>query len=181
MMGLLGAVLCGGASTRMGTEKAAVLIGGVPMASRVADALRGAGCTPVVALGGAASLAAGLGLGHLADDHPGDGPLGGVLTALRHGGDAVVVVSCDVPGITAASLSRLVGSLGGHQAAIACTDRAEPLCAVWSQAAAPTLRSRFAAGERAMHRAIEGLDVVWVPVAEHELHNVNTPQDLGRL
>ena len=43
-----GAVLCGGASRRMGTDKAFVEVGGVAMAERVAAALEAAGCAPVV-------------------------------------------------------------------------------------------------------------------------------------
>ena len=57
----------------------------------------------------------------------------------------------------------------------------EPLCAVWSDRAVPVLRARFQAGERAMHRAIDGLDIAWVTVAPADLHNINTPGDLGNL
>lgn len=37
---------------------------------------------------------------------------------------------------------------------------------------------RFDAGERAMHRAIEGLDIAWVTVLPAELRNINTPDEL---
>ncbi|HLM64354.1 MAG TPA: molybdenum cofactor guanylyltransferase [Acidimicrobiales bacterium] len=77
------AVLCGGASRRMGQDKAFLVVEGEAMVVRVARALRGAGAGEVVAVGGDAAGLRGLGLAHLPDDHPGDGPLGGVLTALR--------------------------------------------------------------------------------------------------
>ena len=48
---LVGVVLTGGASRRMGRTKALVEIDGVPMAARVAAALAGAGCESVVLLG----------------------------------------------------------------------------------------------------------------------------------
>ena len=38
-----GAVLCGGRSRRMGRDKALIEIGGVPLAMRVASAVRDAG------------------------------------------------------------------------------------------------------------------------------------------
>ena len=47
-----GAVLCGGRSSRMGTDKAFVELAGVAMVQRVAAALATAGCAPVVLVGG---------------------------------------------------------------------------------------------------------------------------------
>lgn len=177
---MLGAVLCGGASARMGAHKATIPVEGVPMARRVADALIAAGCAPVLAVGGDATRLATLQLEHLEDEFPGEGPLGGILTVLAVDSPAVIV-SCDVPYIRSGSLARLVEAATGHHAAIACTERVEPLCAVWAASAVPVLRSRFQAGERAMHRAIEGLDVAWVIVPTGELRNVNTPEDLRDL
>jgi len=176
----LGAVLCGGASTRMGSDKATLPVRGVAMAQRVADALTAAGCAPVVMVGGDARELQSLRLEHVDDDFPGEGPLGGILTALARG-SAALVVACDVPNIRPQTLRRLIDTLGDHQAAIACTEHLEPLCALWSPSASATLRSRFVAGERAVHRAIEGLDVVAVTVPADELRNVNTPDDLNSL
>ena len=176
----IGAVLCGGASTRMGVDKATMRVGGVAMARRVADALIDAGCTKVVAIGGNATELARLGLDRIDDEFPGEGPLGGVLTALALGSPAVVV-ACDLPNLRAQTIAELVLALGEHDAAIARSDRIEPLCAVWSAAATPLLRARFEAGERAMHRAIEGIDTAWVTVPADEVRNINTRDDLGNL
>ncbi len=80
---VLGAVLAG-ASRRMGPgiDKALVEVGGVAMARRVADALRAGGAEPVVAVGGDRSALGRIGLDGVDDRHPGEGPLGGVCTAL---------------------------------------------------------------------------------------------------
>ena len=161
----------------MGTDKAMLEISGVAMARRVADVLTAAGCSPVVAIGGDPADLARLGLDCRDDEFPGEGPLGGVLTALAVGSPAVVV-ACDLPDLGPATVRSLIDSLDDHDAAIAFSDRAEPLCAIWSDRAAPVLRSRFEAGERAMHRAIEGLDIAWVTVLPADLRNVNTPDDL---
>jgi molybdopterin-guanine dinucleotide biosynthesis protein A len=176
----LGAVLCGGASRRMGVDKATLVVEGVAMARRVADALAMAGCSPVIAVGGEATELGELGLEHAVDEFPGEGPLGGILTALSHGAPAVVL-ACDLPNITAPTIATLVNSVLDHDAAIAYSDHAEPLCAVWSPSAARLLRARFDAGERALHRAIDGLDIAWVVVPAAELRNVNTPADLRSL
>ena len=180
MTGVFGAVLCGGPSSRMGVDKATIPVDGVAMARRVADALIAAGCSPVSAIGGDPAELDRLGLDCVIDQHPGDGPLGGILTALAVQAP-VAVVACDLPGLSAATVKSLLDALGDHDAAIAFSDRAEPLCAVWSDRAVPVLRARFQAGERTMHRAIDGLDIAWVTVAPTDLHNINTPGDLGNL
>ena len=91
----------------------------------------------------------------------------------------MVVVACDLPYLGRHG-QELVEALGDHDAAVARSDRAEPLCAVWSSALHRCYGPDFEAGERAVHRAIEGLDVAWVPVPA-TLRNVNTPDDLGNL
>ncbi len=176
-MSPVGAVLCGGASRRMGTDKAMLQVAGVAMARRVADALVAAGCSPVVAIGGNEADLGGIGLAPVGDDFPGEGPLGGVLTALTVG-SPVVVAACDLAHLGGATVRSLIDALGHHDAAMAFSVRAEPLCAIWSERASPVLRARFDAGERAMHRAIEGLDIAWVTVLPEELRNINTPDEL---
>jgi molybdenum cofactor guanylyltransferase len=161
----------------MGTDKAMLQVAGIAMARRVADALAAAGCSPVVSIGGNEADLDGIGLEYVDDEFPGEGPLGGVLTALSVS-SPVVVAACDLAGLGAATVRSLIDALGDHDAAVAFSDRAEPLCAIWSEGAAPVLRARFDAGERAMHRAIEGLDIAWVTVVPAELRNVNTPDDL---
>jgi molybdopterin-guanine dinucleotide biosynthesis protein A len=174
----IGAVLCGGASRRMGSDKATMQVAGVAMARRVADALTAAGCARVFAIGGEAADLTDLGLEYIEDQFPGEGPLGGVLTALSVDSPAVVA-ACDLADLGESTVRSLIDALGEHDAAIAFSERAEPLCAVWSSRAVPVLRARFEAGERAMHRAIEGLDIAWVTVDPDDVRNVNTPDDLG--
>jgi molybdenum cofactor guanylyltransferase len=180
MVAVLGAVLCGGASRRMGVDKATYPIEGVAMARRVADALVAAGCARVIAVGGDERELNGLGLDFVHDQFPAEGPLGGILTALAVG-TPVVVVACDLPNIRPATVEALVAALDEHDVAMARSNRVEPLCAVWSEGAHQHLQARFRAGERAMHRAIEGLDTAWISVPEAEVRNINTPSDLGSL
>lgn len=178
---VLGAVLCGGASRRMGRDKALLPIDGVAMAARVAAALREGGCDEVVAIGGDAIGLAQLGLTFVADEFPGEGPLGGVITALaaHAGAAAVVVVACDLPALRPATVRALVAALPGHDVAVATAGRPQPVCAAWRPAAEATLRSAFAHGERRMMAAFASLSQVAVPVEVQDLANVNTPEDLS--
>lgn len=57
-----GVVLAGGASSRMGVDKAFVDVDGLPMISRVVAALRAGGCEPITVLGGDVARLATIGL-----------------------------------------------------------------------------------------------------------------------
>jgi molybdenum cofactor guanylyltransferase len=175
-----GAVLAGGASRRMGTDKAYVSYLGVPMLSRVRNALAEASVDPISAIGGDVARSADLGVDTIPDGWPGQGPLGGLLTAFAWSPHpVVVVVGCDLPDLTADVIAALVDSLSVHDVAIARTDRTEPLCAAWRIGACePTLLAAFVGGERALHRAWSRLDRVEVQVEPGALRNVNTPESL---
>ncbi len=184
---LCGAVLCGGASRRMGTDKALLPVDGVPMAVRVATALRAAGCDPVVAIGGDIEALAALGLRVVPDEFPGEGPLGGVITALGHfqQADAVVIVACDLPHLTSRSVSALVTAHHGSpdhavDVAMAGAERTQPACAVWSPRVVDLLRSAFDGGERRLTAAVDSINAVVVTVDPQDLANVNTPGDLSQ-
>jgi molybdopterin-guanine dinucleotide biosynthesis protein A len=172
-----GAVLVGGRSVRMGAPKSLIPIDGVPMARRVADAMRRAGCGRIVAVG-PRHLAAGLRT--VPDRHPGEGPLGGILTALgAASGDPVVVAACDLPWLDASAIEALLAHVDDDvDVVVARTSRLEPLCALWQPSAAAPVQRAFDGGERAVHRALKGVRVLAAAVAEGALTNVNTPADL---
>ena len=75
----VGAVLCGGRSTRMGRDKATLPVAGRAMAHWVADAMSALDLQAVVALGARAEV----GL-PIVDDEPGvSGPMAALLAGLR--------------------------------------------------------------------------------------------------
>lgn len=169
----------------MGADKALVEVGGRAMALVVADAVAAGGCAPVIAVGGVPLDA--LGLRTIADQYPGEGPLGGVLTALDHGGDHwVLVVSCDLPRLGATTVARLVARAvaaaedpsGPVDVVMATTDHDQPLCAVWAPWCADALRRAFIDGERSLRRVMPSLRVARVSVDAAELADVDTPDDL---
>jgi molybdenum cofactor guanylyltransferase len=172
----------------MGRTKALIEIDGVPMATRVATALRAAGCVDVVAYGGDRDELAPLGLPVLPDRYPGSGPLGAVLGALellerQEALFGAFVVACDLPGLTGDTLADMVRAVGERpdvDVVVARTSMIEPACAIWSRAASAPLRRCFEEGERALHVAIGRLDSVEVRVDPEALRNINTPGDLGR-
>ena len=177
-----GAVLTGGASRRMGTDKAFVVVDGTAMVERVAGSMRTAGCRPVFAVGGDAAALAAAGFECVADRWPGEGPLGGIVTAVGHAAGPVFVSACDLPWLDAATIEVLLERYRMLEATIdvvvARTERIEPLCAIWSQSASVTLQAAFGSGERAVHRVLANMRVESVDVDPSRLVNVNTPGDL---
>lgn len=174
------AVLTGGASRRMGRDKALLEVGGVPLAVRVAGVLHAAGAAEVMAIGGDLDALRARGLDARADPRQGQGPLAGLLSALdeaRH--DVVVVVACDLPDLEPGVVESLVAGLGTADVACARTDRRQPLCVVWRRdRARPVLAGAYDVGERAIHRAWRDLVVVEVPVDASLLRDVDEPGDL---
>jgi molybdopterin-guanine dinucleotide biosynthesis protein A len=122
------------------------------------------------------------------DIYPGEGPLGGILTALRHSqADWNLIVACDMPALSTDFLGQMLDA-AEHTAehtrdadALVPTGpagRPEPLCAVYHRRARQGLYAAFARGVRRVGAALEEVRSVPWPVPQvHYFQNVNTPED----
>jgi len=159
----------------MGRDKARLPFRGGTLSSAIADAVRAAA--------GCAVLVGNPELGGIPDRYPGEGPLGGILTALDHtSSEWNLILACDLPEIGPALLSRLLDTAeaSGCDALIPHTPggRPQPLCAVYRRDARETIEQRFQAGTRKVMAALEELDVCHLGVTETvQFQNVNTPED----
>ena len=138
------AVLAGGASRRMGRDKATLAVGGVALAAGVlAAAARVA--DPVVLVAPEGHPARGLGAPVVTD--PGEGPLAALAAALAAlEADHVLVLATDHPGLVVDLLAHLA-ALAPRGEAVACRrgPRLEPLVAVYRRAPAlAAARARLA-------------------------------------
>ena len=119
----------------------------------------------------------------IADRYPGEGPLGGILTALHHSSsDWNLVLACDMPGLSAEVLGRILEAAERSQAAALLptgpSGLAEPLCAVYRREALEGLEAAFRAGERKVMAAVSRIHSERLPVGELAVfQNVNTPED----
>ncbi len=183
-------MLTGGASTRMGRDKALLEVDGRPLALTVASTLRAAGAGRVVAVGGDATGISALGIEVVPDGHPGEGPLGGLLKAFAAARtEVVVVLACDLPGIDEHSVRFVVGALlaDPHLAAAwpaheapGAADLEHVLHGAWRvPLALEVLTAAFDAGERSVRRAAAGLSRRLVrDIEPATLRNANRPEDL---
>lgn len=174
------AILIGGDSSRMGADKATFEVDGIAMANRVSQAATEAGAQEILLVGGTQAKAKKLTGTWKKDLYPGEGPLGGVITAVKlASNDSVVVLSCDMPFITGSVISSLVRGLQDAQATVGRTDRLNWLCAAWSKSEClSTLQSVWKRDEKAVHRAAVLLDVAEIPVPAMAVRNINEPADL---
>jgi molybdopterin-guanine dinucleotide biosynthesis protein A len=169
----------------MGADKATLVVGGVALARRVADVLVAAGADDVRAIGGDRVALVGLGLDVVDDAHPGEGPLGGIVTALDAADhDVVVVLACDLPAVTPDAVRDLVEALDrtGCDAAVVRADGvAQGVVAAYRRRARPALAGAFEAGERSVRRVLDRLDVTWIDdVDPTQLADLDGPDDLRR-
>lgn len=185
-MATVGAVLCGGASRRMGRDKALVEVDGVALARRVADALEAGGCTSVLAVGGDAAALGALGLDPVPDRWPGEGPLGGLATALgaASDGDVLVLAPCDWRQPTAAVIAGLRRALGTDPAPVAVPvavgDRVQWLPSGWriGPGVAAAVADLVAGGARRLDAVAAVVPHRALAVTRDQVADADRPEDL---
>lgn len=128
MRGVVGVILAGGESRRMGRDKAVVDLAGRPMAEWVAGAM--SVFDQVVMVGRRRGVA---GLEAIPDLYPGPaGPLSGLQTALATFGRPIVAVAVDQPLVRAETLARLAERAADNRTAICMDERPQVTCAAYS-------------------------------------------------
>lgn len=183
--GPAGAILAGGGARRLGgVAKGLELLDGVRIVDRVAAALAEV-ADEIILVGAPPAVAAALpALRAIADEAPGAGPLGAIITALRATGRDTMIVAWDMPFLTAKQLRPLLEAPSGAEAVVWEVDgRMEPLCALYRAGAAGPLHEAFAAGERSPREALKRLRVHLVKHAAggdpRAFASVNTPEQLA--
>jgi len=175
----VGVVLTGGASSRMGTDKAFVVVDGAPMVVRVADALWEAGCHPVECQGGDIDALSALGLSAVQDLTPGAGPASAIREALQRNHGPIVVAACDLADLDAATVRSVIAA-GQHGAvAVAESDGHRHLLSYWSPGAAVLLDEALGDGRSAYRDVLDRVGAAPVPVPSVAMRNVNRPDDVG--
>jgi molybdopterin-guanine dinucleotide biosynthesis protein A len=165
----------------MGRNKALLPFRGATLAEHVASQVRAA--AGGVTLVGTLETDSPLGIRMIPDDLPGEGPLGGIVTALRDSAsESNLILACDLPAVSAQFLLQLLDEAEAHATGVLLPagggGHLEPLCAVWNRGTLPALEAALARGVRKVTEALTGLEVyTWfVPQLVH-FTNVNTPED----
>lgn len=172
----LGAVLAGGAATRLGGAKATAELAGRPLIAYPLEALARAGVEAVV-VAKQDTLLGSLDVETITEPDEPRHPLAGVVAALKHAHPrSVVTLSCDAPFVSPMLLRVLASA--SSTTAVRSAGRAHPLIALYTVADLPRLEEAVAAGEPAT-QALESLEPDYIQAPETEAFNVNTPEDLA--
>jgi molybdopterin-guanine dinucleotide biosynthesis protein A len=155
-------MLAGGGSTRFGRDKALVEVGGLPMLGRMIGLLQSVAKSVKVV--GAPEKYAPFEREVVCDRWPGEGPLGGIITALEDAaksaapGDWNLIVSCDMPFLTQDWLRFLVQRAVESKTQVVVPKSMhgpEPLCACYRTNAAGALRAAFESGVRKVTHGLQ--------------------------
>jgi molybdopterin-guanine dinucleotide biosynthesis protein A len=177
-------VLAGGASRRMGADKALLPLGGRHMIEIVTDRLR-AEFSEVLISAERSDAYPFLELPVVADLRPDLGPIMGIRSCLERAAyDRAAVVACDTPRFDAAFLAGLARCLDRCDAVVPIDpDGAlQPTFAAYARSMLPHLERAIAAGRLSILAALDTARVVAVPIgADARPRNINTPEEYAAL
>ncbi|MBK8340675.1 MAG: molybdenum cofactor guanylyltransferase [Flavobacteriales bacterium] len=184
--GWTGVVLAGGQSSRMGRDKALIEIDGTTLLDRAIELLR-PHAREILVVGDPAKYDV-LHASVLPDDRPGQGPLGGIVTALRRARYVrLLVLAVDLPNLDDRLLIALKRALEpGVDAAVPHHgELIEPLAAAYHRHAIEPFEQCLAGGVLKMSKALDRVRTTYLDIIPGEegwhadlFRNINTPADL---
>ena len=182
---LAAVILAGGASRRMGRDKATVILDGKTLVERVVSAVSPR-CAPVFVIAAPGQPLPALDATILRDEARGVGPLLATGRGLRAAADAglelAFVCAVDMPLLSTELIDELAGPAArlGADVVLPWDGRAHYLAGVYRTGLHERVAELVAAGERSMRALVETVDTQQVVMAEQpSLTNVNTAADLG--
>jgi molybdopterin-guanine dinucleotide biosynthesis protein A len=180
---MAGVLLTGGASRRMGTDKARLVVNGETLAARSARVLTSV-CDPVVEVGPGVS-----GLPAVLEDPLGAGPLVALLAGVGALGQpkSVILLACDLPHVSPELLRLLVEWPGSGTVIPVVDGRFQYACARYGAAAFDEALAAVRTGRLSL-QALAAADCAYVSESEWgavasalTFADVDTPEDVRRL
>ncbi|WP_145416142.1 molybdenum cofactor guanylyltransferase [Planctomycetes bacterium K23_9] len=182
---ILGVVLCGGKSSRMGSNKSLLPHSdGGRFIDHAIDQLQ-AVCAEVCIAGAANEKPVDLNHVFLHDNVAFQGPITGIISALQYASDnnfaACLVTPVDMPCLTHVHLTTLKSVWTANRVltcAIDETNRLQPLIACYPIATLPLLKQLALSDDRSLYRWIATQPHQTVLIPSDAARNVNAPDDL---
>jgi molybdopterin-guanine dinucleotide biosynthesis protein A len=186
---VLGAILAGGRSTRMGADKSLLEVKGLPLISHVARVMTSI-FRDVVVVSDSPEKYRFLELEVIPDTYKGAGPLGGIHAALNHSTtDAAFISSCDTPLVSRAFIEYILATNASSKASIPLHDGIlQPLCGLYHTSLLPIVTKNLQSGKFKVTDFLQEIDFSTVEVnrglsfySPNLFYNVNDAEDLLQL
>ena len=176
-------IMLGGMSTRMGTDKALVTLGGKTLLERAITRWQGYGAGVQLSVGSPERKElAPAGMAPITDIYPERGPLGGLHAGLHAcPTDLMLMVAVDSPYLTQAHADRLLEAIGSADACIyRVNGRPQPLFGLYRRGCATPAETLILHGNNRMTELLGWVNTVFVDVEDAApFRNLNTPEELS--
>jgi molybdopterin-guanine dinucleotide biosynthesis protein A len=120
------------------------------------------------------------------DEYEGEGPLSGIISALRATEQSILVLGIDMPLITTQSIETLIKQRNWDLLTTTYyndhSNKWEPMLSIWEIETLPCLEEYFTNGGRSIQQFLNQYGNQRVPILDgNEFTNVNTPEEYERL
>lgn len=182
-----GFILAGGKSSRMGTDKALLLVQDEPMLQRMVRLL--VPFCKTIAISGNKPEYNDFNIEQVADLYSGCGPISGIISTLKHSStEWNLLVSVDVPFINEAFLLNLIAHIGNYDCIIAEHEgRVEPLMGLYNRQMIPVVEQMISQRDYKLMRLLDQFNVRYVNCDNlikqfpRLFVNINLPEDYNSI
>lgn len=183
---IVGCVLAGGKSTRMGSDKALLKVGGVTLIERSVTLLTEMFPSVVISSDRGAEFEF-LGIPVLPDIRKDCGPLGGIHAVLTQThADSLFVLACDMPFVSTDLIRYVISSRPDANAVVpSLAGRVHPLCGLYSRNGLSAIERALYQGKYKLQDVLREVKAAVVPITSdlpfykpYLLDNLNTIEDV---
>lgn len=188
MSGFTVAIIAGGKSSRMGTDKSFVEIGGKPVIEHLIQRVTNLGQAETLLITNRPDEYAHLNLPMVGDVLPDKGSLGGIYTAIYYSQNPyTLTLACDMPFVSADLLKYMLSLRDGFDVVVPRVDQyPQGLHAVYGKACSDPIRQRLDADRLKVMGFYEAVHVRYIDEPEYQpfdpkglsFFNINTPEEL---
>ena len=178
-------ILAGGDSSRMGQDKATLVLDGATLLQHAVAAVEPLFPHVLVSV---RQPRAGLAWPQVCDLYADSGPLAGLAAGLEQAGTSwVFALACDMPYVSGKVVEALAVYRDGCQAVVPLVDgHPQPLAAFYAESALPVMRAALREGEKRLRSVLQRLDACYVDEAAlrgfdpqlRSFVDLDTPQDV---
>jgi len=182
---LIGLILMGGKSSRMGQDKAMLLLHDKPLYVHALNKLSKICANIYLSTNSKISKKYTFNHPEIVDIYDNQGPLGAILSAFETLKSDIIILACDMPFIDDKTIEELLSlrDLNAPCTMFYCHEQNhyEPMLSIWEYALVLELQTYFSNGGRSLQKFCENHNIAKHTKQKGIFSNINTPQDFEDL